>query len=303
MTTESLASTVTLNNGVKMPRLGLGVWKTDNASAAKSVSAAIQAGYRLIDTAKQYGNETGVGAGIREGLEKTGLNRKDLFVTTKVFNGDQGYESTLAAINGSLERLGLTYLDLYLVHWPVDGKFVDTWKALEELYYAGKVRAIGISNFDVERTQELLEYANVTPVINQMEFNPLNQEADVLAFAKLTGTVLEAWSPLGGGAALNNETIQTIAQRHGKSAAQVIIRWDWQRGVVAIPKSSHIERIKENADIFDFSLSAEEMQAINELDEAKRDLWYSDFAWHNADGHGFKDSVDTWPDSPENYAD
>lgn len=301
MISENLATTEHLNNGVEMPKLGLGVWKTSNANAKESVSAAIQQGYRLIDTAKQYGNETGVGEGIREGLEKTGLNRKDLFVTTKVFNGDQGYQSTLDSIDGILERLQLTYIDLLLVHWPVDGKYVDTWKAMEKLYHAGKVRAIGISNFDVERMQDLLDHADVTPVINQMEFNPLQQQKDVLAFCQHAGIQLEAWSPLGGGDALNNPTIQEIADAHGKSTAQVIIRWDLQRGIITIPKSAHIERIEQNADVFDFELTDAEVEAINNLDEAKPSLWYEDFAWHNEDGHGFKDNVDTWEDSPVDF--
>ncbi|MBM7616722.1 diketogulonate reductase-like aldo/keto reductase [Weissella uvarum] len=301
MVEESLETTVRLNNGVEMPRLGLGVWKTNNTNAKESVSSAIQQGYRLIDTAKQYGNETGVGEGIREGLEKTGLDRKDLFITTKVFNGDQGYQSTLDKFEGSLKRLQLDYVDLLLIHWPVDGKYLDTWKAMEKLYHDGKVRAIGVSNFDVERLQNLLDHAEVKPVINQMEFNPLQQEKEILNFAQEQGIQLEAWSPLGGGAALNNPTIQKIADAHNKSTAQVIIRWDWQRGIVTIPKSAHPERIAQNSDIFDFSLSDDEVQAINDLDENKASIWYQDFGWYEPNGGVDTGSVDKWDDSPADY--
>lgn len=301
MSEQNLVTTEHLNNGVEMPRLGLGVWKTDNASAKQSVSEAIQHGYRMIDTAKQYGNETGVGEGIREGLEKSGLNRKDLFVTTKVFNGDQGYQSTLDAINGSLKRLQLTYIDLLLIHWPVDGKYIDTWKAMEQLYRQGKVRAIGISNFDVEHMRNLLDHADITPVVNQMEFHPLQQQKDVLKFAQHAGIQIEAWSPLGGGEVLDNPTLQKIADAHHKSVAQVIIRWDLQRNIITIPKSSHLERIQQNADVFDFELTDAEVETINNLDEGKSSLWYDDFAWHNMKGEGIPDTVDTWYDSPEDY--
>ncbi|MCL0312071.1 aldo/keto reductase [Apilactobacillus xinyiensis] len=297
---EGLEQTTTLNNGVKMPKLGLGVWKTDNKSAKESVKTAIKKGYHLIDTAKQYGNETGVGEGIKEALAETGMNRKDLFITTKLFNGDQGYESTINALEGTLKRLDLTYLDLYLVHWPVDGKYVDTWKAMEHLYRQGKIRAIGVSNFDNERLQDLLDHADIVPAVNQMETNPINQEKGILEFNNHAGIQLEAWSPLGGGEALSNPEVNKIAEKHNKSAAQVILRWDWQRGFVTIPKSSHEERIIQNSDIFDFKLSDAEMEAINQLDKGKRSLWYENFAWH---GGEYVDEVDHWDDSPENYKD
>lgn len=298
---EGLVQTTTLNNGVEMPRLGLGVWKTNNTNAKESVKESIIKGYHLIDTAKQYGNETGVGEGIKEGLAATGKNRKDLFVTTKVFNGDQGYQSTLDALNGTLKRLDLTYIDLYLMHWPVDGKYLDTWKAMEKLYHQGKVRAIGVSNFDNDRLQDLLNHCEIVPAVNQMEFNPINQEKDIMAFNSHAGIQLEAWSPLGGGEALNNPTIKQIADKYNKSVAQVILRWDWQKGVVTIPKSSHEERIIQNSDIFDFELSDQDIQAIDALDQAKRSLWYPDFEWHTTGQ--MTDTVDQWDDSPKNYKD
>ncbi|TPR18213.1 aldo/keto reductase [Apilactobacillus timberlakei] len=299
---EGLEETTTLNNGVKMPRLGLGVWKTDNTSAKESVKEGIIKGYHLIDTAKQYGNESGVGEGIKEGLAATGMNRKDLFITTKLFNGDQGYQSTLDAVNGTLERLDLTYIDLYLIHWPVDGKYIDTWRAMEKLYHDGKVRAIGVSNFDNERLQNLLDNTNIVPAVNQMEFNPINQEKGIVEFNNHAGIQLEAWSPLGGGEALSNPEIKKIADKYSKSVAQVIIRWDWQKGIVTIPKSSHEKRIIQNSDIFDFKLSDDDIKTIDAIDKAKRSLWYDDFGWHNPEGQ-VVDAVDKWDDSPKNYKD
>lgn len=301
---RDLKSTIKLNNGVEMPQFGLGVWKSSNTDAKNAVSTAIQNGYVLIDTAKQYGNETGVGQGIKEGLQKTGMNRKDLFITTKVFNGDQGYDSTLYAFDNQLERLGLHYVDLLLVHWPVDNKFIDTYRAMENLYKSGRVRAIGISNFDNDRLEQLLDRSEITPVINQMEFNPTNQESEILAQNNLLGIQMEAWSPLGGGESLNDPTIKQIADRYHKSVAQVILRWEYQRNLVIIPKSIHEQRIIENSQIFDFELSTEDMQLMNGLDKGQdnRGLWYDDFKWHNPDGP-WGDEVDRWDDSPENYAD
>lgn len=298
MTNSVLTQRVTLNNGYTMPRLGLGVWKTSNTDAAQSVSQAIQHGYRLIDTAKQYGNEPGVGAGIQDGLLQTGLNRKDLFVTTKVLNDDQGYDSTLRAFEASLKQLRLHYVDLYLIHWPVDGRFIDTWRALEELYRNGQIRAIGISNFDRDRLSELLDKTSITPVINQMEFNPLNQEKDIRQLMQLAGIQLEAWSPLGGGEALNNPVITKLAAKYQRSAAQIILRWDYQQGIVVIPKSTHVKRIIENSQLGDFELSDEDVAAIQALDQGKRGLWYDDFTWHNpTNPQAIAGGIETWDDT------
>lgn len=300
MVENPLATHITkLNNGVEMPCLGLGVWKTDNYHAKESVKMAIKNGYRMIDDAKQYGNETGVGEGLSEAIKENGLNRKDLFITSKLFNGDEGYESTLNAIDGTLDRLQLTYLDLYLIHWPVDGLYNDSWKAMEKLYHEGKIRAIGISNFDVPRMKDLLKHADVTPAVNQMEFNPLSQEKEILNFCNQTGIQMEAWSPLGGGEALKNETIAKIAKKHNKTVAQVILRWNFQRDIVTIPKSVHEKRIIENSNIFDFELTDKDVEIINSLDKDKHSITYDDFIWHNPDGD--VDAVEKWSDSPINY--
>lgn len=286
----SLDSTITLNNGVKIPRIGLGVWKTSNKIAAESVQDAIKNGYRLIDTAKQYGNEAGVGAGITQALKDNHLTRKDIFLTTKVFNGDQGYQSTLDNFSGQLERLQTDYIDLLLIHWPVTDKYLDTYKALVELYKAGKIRAIGVSNFDAAHLQEIIDNFDVVPAVNQMEYHPLCQEKEIKDFCDMHNIRLEAWSPLGGGDVLANPTLVEIANKYGKTPAQVILRWDLQNEVITIPKSVHVERIQQNVNIFDFALSAEDMEKIANLDQNKHSLWYEDFAW-SGNPDGFKDSI------------
>ncbi|WP_404350348.1 aldo/keto reductase [Sutcliffiella horikoshii] len=264
---KSLASTTTLHNGVEMPWFGLGVFKVEEGQEVESsVKMAIHAGYKSIDTAAIYKNEEGVGKGIRE----SDVPREELFITTKVWNADQGYESTLKAFDESMEKLGLEYLDLYLVHWPVEGKYVDTWKALEKLYKDGRVRAIGVSNFQIHHLQDILDVAEVKPMVNQVEYHPKLSQVELLNFCKENGIQMEAWSPLMQGQLLDNEVLKEIADAHNKSVAQVILRWDLQNGVVTIPKSVKEHRIKENADIFDFELSADEMQKIHALNEDKR---------------------------------
>lgn len=270
-------STVTLNNGVKMPRLGFGVWQTSNAVATQSVRWAIKHGYKSIDTAKKYGNEAGVGEGLTSGLAENGLNRSDIFLTTKIFIGDEGYQSTLDAFEGQLKNLQTNYVDLVLIHWPVPGKYLDTWQALEKLYLEGKIRAIGVSNFNIIRLKRLLKHASIKPVINQMEFNPLEQEADIKAFCDEHDIQLEAWSPLGHGAALANSVIEAIAEKYHKTPAQVIIRWELQRGIVTIPKSTHENFIESNTKVFDFELADDDIEAINALDLDKRSGWYGDW--------------------------
>ncbi|GKS14642.1 aldo/keto reductase [Paenibacillus chitinolyticus] len=269
--TRHLQDTTTLHNGVKMPWLGLGVFKVEEGpELVEAVKTAIKNGYRSIDTAAVYGNEEGVGQGIREGLAETGLSREDLFVTSKVWNADQGYESTLQALEVSLRKLGLDYLDLYLIHWPVQGKYKDTWRALEAIYESGKARSIGVSNFHVHHLQDLLQDAKIKPMVDQVEFHPCLTQEELRAYCREQGIQFEAWSPLMQGELLDNEVLKAIAGRHGKSVAQIILRWDLQNGVVTIPKSTKEHRIIENASVFDFELTADEMSRISALNENKR---------------------------------
>jgi len=269
--TRHLQDTTTLHNGVKMPWLGLGVFKVEEGpELVEAVKTAIKNGYRSIDTAAVYGNEEGVGQGIREGLAETGLSREDLFVTSKVWNADQGYESTLQALEVSLRKLGLDYLDLYLIHWPVQGKYKDTWRALEAIYESGKARSIGVSNFHVHHLQDLLQDAKIKPMVDQVEFHPCLTQEELRAYCREQGIQFEAWSPLMQGELLDNEVLKGIADRHGKSVAQIILRWDLQNGVVTIPKSTKEHRIIENASVFDFELTADEMSRISALNENRR---------------------------------
>lgn len=269
--TTHLQATTTLHNGVKMPWFGLGVFKVEEGpELVNAVQAAIRNGYRSIDTAAIYGNEEGVGQGIAQGLRETGIKREELFVTSKVWNADLGYESTLAAFDLSLKKLGLDYLDLYLIHWPVAGKYKDAWRALEQLYKEGKVKAIGVSNFQIHHLQDLMQDAEIKPMINQVELHPGLTQKEIRDFCKQEGIQVEAWSPLMQGQLLDNPVLQEIAERHGKSIAQVILRWDLQHGVVTIPKSTKEHRIQENADVFNFELTAEDMEKIDALNENHR---------------------------------
>ncbi|MBB4824535.1 diketogulonate reductase-like aldo/keto reductase [Sporosarcina luteola] len=268
---KHLQDTTTLHNGVEMPWLGLGVFKVqEGPEVVDAVKTAIRHGYRSIDTAAVYKNEEGVGQAIRTALEENGLKREDLFITSKVWNTDQGYDSTIEAYETSLRKLGLDYLDLYLVHWPVKGKYKETWRALEDLYKEKKVRAIGVSNFKVHHLEDLLQDAAITPMVNQVEYHPQLTQTEVKAFCEQHDIRLEAWSPLAQGQLLDNPVLSEIANTHGKSVAQVIIRWDLQNGVVTIPKSINENRIVENADVFDFQLTEDEMARINQLNEDKR---------------------------------
>jgi diketogulonate reductase-like aldo/keto reductase len=267
--TDMNASTAyaTLNNGVEMPWLGLGVYKAeDGAEVEQAVIKAIEAGYRSIDTASFYFNEEGVGSAIK----KSGVAREELFITTKVWNDDQGYESTLRAFDQSMDKLGLDVLDLYLVHWPVEGKFKDTWKALETLYKAGKVRAIGVSNFNVTHLEELLKTAEIKPMVNQIEFHPYLLQEDLRKYCKEQGIQVEAWRPLTKGDIFSNPTVQEIANAHNKTPAQVLLRWNIEHEVVTIPKSVTESRIIENSEIFDFELTQEDIRKLDELNEDKR---------------------------------
>ncbi|WP_042280861.1 aldo/keto reductase [Nocardiopsis alba] len=259
---------ITLNNGLRMPQLGFGVWKVPEESVTEVVLEAFAAGYRSIDTAAAYGNEKGVG----EALRRSGLERGDMFVTSKLANPDQGYDSTLRAFDASLERLGLEVIDLYLVHWPLPRRdlYVSTWKALERLYAEGRARAIGVCNFQPTHLERVMEEGGIAPMVNQIEMHPRLAQKDMREFDAAHNIVTEAWSPLGQGRLLDEDVIVEIAEEHEKTPAQVILRWHMQLGNVAIPKSVTPERIRTNFEIFDFELSDEEMGRIDGLDEGHR---------------------------------
>lgn len=263
---QHVQDTIMLNNGVSMPGLGLGVFKVgDGSPVSAAVKSALRAGYRAIDTAAVYGNEVGVGIGLKE----SGVPREDVFVTSKVWNADQGYDATLKAFDASLERLGLSYLDLYLIHWPVAGKYVETWQALTELYHEGRVRAIGVSNFHIHHLKDILETSDVVPAVDQIELHPLLNQKEIRDFCQMNNIVVEAWSPLMKGN-LDLPVLEQLAKSYGKTPAQIVLRWHIQHGVVIIPKSVHDYRIRENANIFDFSLSSADMDAIDALHAGRR---------------------------------
>ncbi|PIC64636.1 aldo/keto reductase [Sporosarcina sp. P13] len=264
---KNLHSTTRLSNGVEMPWLGLGTYKIqDGTESTNVVKTAIQHGYRSIDTATLYGNERGIG----EGIIASEIDRKELFITTKVWNSDLGYEKTLAAFNESLTKLSLDYLDLYLIHWPVEGKFIEAWQALETLYIEGKVKAVGVCNFQIHHLEELMKDAKIKPMVNQVEYHPRLSQKELQAFCQQHGIQLEAWSPLMQGELLENKALQEIAERYNKTVAQVILRWDLQNGVITIPKSTNAYRIAENADIFDFELAPEDLKQIDMLNQNYR---------------------------------
>lgn len=271
MMVKNLQDTTTLHNGVKMPWFGIGVFKVEEGpELVNAVKTAIKHGYRSVDTAAIYENEEGVGKGIQEGLKEAGISREELFVTSKVWNADLGYESTIAAYETSLKKLGLEYLDLYLIHWPVEGKYRDAWRALETLYKEGRVKAIGVSNFQIHHLEDLMKDAEIKPMVNQVERHPRLTQKELQAFCQNNGIQLEAWSPLMQGQLLDNEVLQEIADKHNKSVAQIILRWHLQHGVVIIPKSTKEHRIVENANVFDFELTKEEMQIIDDLNQNYR---------------------------------
>lgn len=276
MLNEDQQKLIKLNNGIEMPQIGFGVWKIPFNQTAKVVTDAIKNHYRLIDTAKQYGNEEQVGQGIKD----SGIERKQLFLTTKIFNGDQGdFDKLRNAFNEQLKKLGTDHVDLLLLHWPVFNKYIESWRALEAIYNDGQARAIGVCNFDVDHLQKLMDHANIMPMVNQIEFNPRIHQPDTVAFCQDNHIQLEAWSPLGNGQLLNSPVINKIAKEHGKSPAQVIIRWELQQGFIVIPKSIHEERMRENRDVYDFELDADEMEAIAMLDEERHSIWYDKYKW------------------------
>ncbi|AEP01503.1 aldo/keto reductase [Weizmannia coagulans] len=256
------------NNGVEIPQLGLGVFLVKEENELKNaVKAALETGYRHIDTAMIYGNETYVGEAIRE----SGVDRKEIFITSKVWNYDHGYEETKAAFQASLDRLGTDYLDLYLIHWP-SPKYIETWKAMEELYHEGKIKAIGVSNFQIHHLEDLLAHSEVVPVINQIETHPEFPQNELHEFLKQHNILHEAWGPLGQGKnnLLEQPVLVELGKKYGKTPAQIVLRWHVERGIVVIPKSVTPSRIKENSEIFDFSLTPEDMEKIASLNTGKR---------------------------------
>lgn len=261
---------VQLNNGVKMPKLGLGVYKAEEGSEViRAVKKALEVGYRLIDTAAIYKNETGVGQAIKE----SNIPREDLFITTKVWNSDQGYEQTLKAFETSLNKLQLDTIDLYLIHWPMpkNDKYIETYRALEKLYEDGRIRAIGVSNFKIPHLERVLKECSIKPAVNQVECHPFFSQDELKSFCRKHDIFIEAWSPImRGGELLNHPIIQSLSEKHKKSAAQIILRWHLQNDVVAIPKSVTPSRIEENFHVFDFSLDDEDMALINRLDKNER---------------------------------
>ena len=262
-----LKGTFRLHNGVEMPYFGLGVYLSeDGKEVTNAVKWALQDGYRHIDTASIYGNEEGVGVGIRE----SGVERKDIFVVSKVWNSDQGYESTIKAYESSLKRLNLDYLDLYLVHWPVKGKYKETWCAMEYLYKHKGVRAIGVSNFMQHHLEDLLTSVEIVPMVNQMEFHPYLVQQDLIDFCNKNTIQYEAWSPLMQGHIFELDVMKGLAAKYNKTIAQIVLRWDLQKGVVTIPKSAKKDRIRANADIFDFELAPEDVKKLENLDRGKR---------------------------------
>lgn len=264
---KNIQDTVTLNNDVKMPGFGLGVFKVEEGiDTVATVKTGLDLGYRLIDTAAMYENETGVGQAIQE----SGVSREEIFITSKVRNEDHGYDNTLKAFDETLKKLGTDYLDLYLIHWPIPGKYKDTWRAIEKIYEDGRARAIGVSNFHVHHLEELLKDAKFVPAVNQIEYHPHLTQEDLLLFCKENGIQMQAWSPLKRGQIVDVPEIKEIADKYGKSAAQIVLRWDIQNGVLTIPKSVKKNRLQENAAIFDFELTVEEMQKLNGLNKNDR---------------------------------
>lgn len=263
---HNINDAVSLNNGINMPCFGLGTYLSEPGEVEKAVLYALETGYRSVDTAKLYRNEKNIGNALRQ----SGLRREEIFLTSKVWNSDQGYEKTLKAFEKSLNELETDYLDLYLIHWPVKGKFVDTWHALEKIYSDGRVRAIGVCNFLTHHLDKLISHSEIIPAVNQYEFHPLLQQKTLHEYCRKRGIQVEAWAPVMRGKAGNIPELMNIARNYDKSPEQVLLRWDLQQNVITIPKSVHKNRIKENAEIFDFELSNEDMEKIYAMDKNKR---------------------------------
>jgi len=266
---SSLKDFVTLNNGVKMPKLGLGLFKVeDGAVTINAIKYAVDAGYRSLDTAAIYRNEKSVGVGLKE----CGQPREEIFVTSKLWNAEHGYDSTLKAFEVTLADLQLDYLDLYLIHWPLpkNDKYIATWKAMEKLYKEGRIKAIGLSNFEPEWIQRVLDECEVLPAVNQVECHPYLQQCEVFDYCKKSNIQMQAWSPLAQGKIFEDARLKKIAEKYGKTVAQFVIRWILQRGIITIPKSIDQNRIISNADIFDFEIDEQDMQEMKSFDENNR---------------------------------
>ena len=268
MTTTSVSS-ITLRTGAALPLVGLGVWQAAKGETQEAVKTALRLGYRHVDTARIYGNEKDVG----EGLRASGVPRDQIFVTTKLWNEDQGYDRALKAFDASLDRLGLDYVDLYLIHWPVAGKREDSWRALEHLFAEKRARAIGVSNYLVPHLEELVGYAKVLPAVNQIEVHPFLQARETRAFCTSKGIVVEAYSPLTHGTRILDPVITDVAGRVQRTNAQVLLRWGIQHGMVVLPKSVRAERLKENAAVFDFELGPEDMKRLDALEDGAATGW------------------------------
>ncbi len=266
----TLGSRVTLNDGNKMPVLGLGMWQAGSGKETrKAVAYALQIGYRLFDTAKLYGNERDLGVAVRE----SGIPREEIFITTKLWNNDHGYESALRAFDKSRRELGLETVDLYLVHWPVPGLRQESWKALLKIHDQALARSIGVSNYTIRHLEELLPSSPIRPAVNQVEFHPFLYQKELLEFCTRQRIQLEAYSPLTRGHRLNHPVITQIGAKYARTPAQVLIRWSLQHGLVVIPKSIRPDRIRENAAVFDFELKREDMERLDSLDESSRVAW------------------------------
>ena len=260
----TLESRAKLNNGIEIPYIGLGVYQSPpGETTRRAVRYALKIGYRHIDTAQLYGNETDVGRAVRE----SGIRREEIFITTKVWNSYQGYDSTLQACEGSLQRLGLSYVDLYLIHWPVQGLSDDTWKAMIKLWRQGKAHAIGVSNYSISQLRDLLQNSDIVPAVNQVEFHPFLYQQELLQYCKINRIQLEAYSPLTRAKRLNHQNIIDVAKKYEKTPAQVLIRWILQHDIIVIPKSIHEERIYENSQVFSFRLEPEDMKLLDSLNE------------------------------------
>jgi diketogulonate reductase-like aldo/keto reductase len=264
MQSLTLDSRAKLNNGVEIPRLGLGVYQSQpGATTLRTVNYALKIGYRHIDTAELYGNEEDVGNALR----RSELARDEVFITTKVWNSNQGYSSTLNALHGSLRRLGLSFVDLYLIHWPVKWITFDTWRAMVHLLQEGKVRAIGVSNYSIVHLNDILQNSEIIPAVNQVEFHPFLYQKDLLRFCENNRIQLEAYSPLTRAKKLSHPDLVQLSKQYGKTPAQVMIRWSLQHGTVVIPKSVHEKRILENSRVFDFEINPEDMRLLDSLNE------------------------------------